>query len=382
MTTGTPRGTDEIRQALDENRAEPEGSARNARAERLVQEAELTGDRPLLIDALFTLLTAYNYSSEADKKFVPFARVLRMWDDDPADFDEYAAHRLHWYFKWVSSGMLDQPHIPLEAIEKWQAEMAHRYRLAGHSERAVRQGEFRIARHVGDRARAEAAFAAWQAADRDRMSDCHACELHLKGSWQAHIGQDEQALDSWGPVLGGELTCAHEPHAVLASALLPLLRLGRGDEARACHLRGYRMVRTMESMRAAVAEHVEFCALTGNEARGLEILAQHPAHFTATGDPDSLLDHLAVTALLTSRLVALGHGGQKLPGPDGELWTAADLHEHARQDALDLAGRFDRRNGTGTVSSDVRARMSRQPLADRLPLGVRATRLAATAPRP
>ncbi|MFG1807926.1 tetratricopeptide repeat protein [Streptomyces sp. NPDC049040] len=377
MTTGTPRSADAIRQALGENRAEPEGAARNARAERLAEEAELTGDRPLLVDALFNLLIAYNYSAEADKKFVPFARVLRMWDEDPADFDEFAAHSLHWYFKWVSSGMLDQPHIPLAAIEKWQGEMAHRYRLAGYSERAVRQGEFRIARHIGDRERAEGAYAAWQSADRDRMSDCHACELHLQGAWQAHLGQDEAALESWQPVLGGELHCAHEPHAVLAGSLLPLLRLGRTDEARAHHLRGYRMVRTMESMRASVAQHIEFCALSGNEARGLEILAQHPAHFTTTGDPDSLMDHLSVTALLTARLCALGHAEQQVPGPEGTAWTASALHDHAKSRALDLAGQFDRRNGTDAVSTAVRARMSRGPLVDRLPLGVRAPRLAA-----
>nr|WSX72636.1 tetratricopeptide repeat protein [Streptomyces sp. NBC_00899]WSX81295.1 tetratricopeptide repeat protein [Streptomyces sp. NBC_00899] len=379
MTDGTPRGVDEIRRAIDENRAEPEGAARNARAERLTEEAERAGDRPLLIDALFNLLVAYNYSSESDKKFVPFARALTMWDQDPADFDEFAAHSLHWYFKWVSSGMLDQPHIPLAAIEKWQGEMAHRYRLAGYSERAVRQGEFRIARHIGDQPRAEQAYAAWQSADRDRMSDCHACELHLQGAWQAHLGQDAEALESWRPVLGGELTCAHEPHAVLASSLLPLLRLGRTDEARAHHLRGYRMVRTMESMRASVAQHIEFCALTGNEARGLEILAQHAAYFTATGDPDSLMDYLSVTALLTARLRALGHAEQQLPGPDGTLWTAAALHEHAAAQALDLAGRFDRRNGTGTVSAAVRERMARGPLLAALPLGVRAPRLTATA---
>lgn len=386
MTSGTPRTTDEIRLALNENRAEPEGAARNARAESLVREAEAAGDRKLLVEALFALLTAYNYSSEKDKKFVPFARALAMWDEDPSDFDDYATYQLHWYFKWVSAGMLDQPHIPLAAIEKWQTEMAYRYRLAGHSERAVRQGELRIARHVGDRARAEAAYAAWQAADRDRMSDCHACELHLKGSWEAERGQDAQALESWSRVLGGELTCVHEPHAALASSLLPLLRLGRLDEARAHHLRGYRMVRTKESMRAAVAEHIEFCALTGNEARALEILAQHPAYFTTTGDPDSLTDYMAVTALLTGRLCALGHGERRLPGPDGTLWTAAALHEHARDRALDLAARFDARNGTDAVSTAVRARMSRPPLHERLPLGVRTpARLGTTdtaTPRP
>lgn len=381
MTTEA-RPVDAIRRAIDDNRAEPEGPARNTRAERLAEEAERSGDRPLLIEALFNLLTAYNYSSESDKKFVPFAKALRMWDENPADFDEFATHSLHWYFKWVSSGMLDQPHIPLAAIEKWQTEMAYRYRLAGHSERAVRQSEFRIARHIGDLPRAERAYAAWQSADRDEMSDCHACELHLQGGWLAHRGRDEAALDSWRPVLDGELSCAHEPHAALASSLLPLLRLGRTEQVRANHLRGYRMVRAMDSMRASVALHAEFCALTGNEARGLEILAEHPGHFTATGDPDSLMDHLAVTAVLTGRLTALGHGAQPVPGPAGHQWTAAELHDHARSRAMDLARRFDERNGTDVVSAAVRERIARRPLVDRLPLGVRSARLAPRPPAP
>jgi tetratricopeptide (TPR) repeat protein len=385
MTTQVPRTVDAIRQAMEDNRAEPEGTARNARAERLAEEAERTGDRPLLIEALFNLLTAYNYSSESDKKFVPFAKALRMWDENPADFDEFTGHSLHWYFKWVSSGMLDQPHIPLSSIEKWQREMEHRYRLAGHSERAVRQGEFRIARHIGDLERARLAYARWQSADRDRMSDCHACELHLQGAWQAQLGDDKEALASWQPVLAGEQSCAHEPHGVLASSLLPLLRLGRLDEARGNHLRGYRLVRAMESMRASVAQHVEFCALTGNEARGLEILAQHPSYFTATGDPDSLLDHLAATAVLTRRLTGLGHGEEPVPGPEGRQWTAAALHGHVRAQATALARQFDARNGTSAVSAALRERLARQPFTQRLPLGLRAARLSrppATAPAP
>ncbi|MFJ2634901.1 tetratricopeptide repeat protein [Streptomyces sp. NPDC087422] len=377
--TGEPTTAADLRRAIQENAAEPEGAARNARAERIAEEADRTGDRPLIIEALFNLLTAYNYSSESDKRFVPFAKALRMWDEQPGDFDEFSAKSLHWYFKWVSSGMLDQPHIPLAAIEKWQAEMEHRYRLAGYSERAVRQGQFRIARHIGDLPRAEAAFAAWLAADRDVMSDCHACELHAQGGWRVRLGDDRRALESWQPVLAGELTCAHEPHGVLASSLLPLLRTGSADLARANHLRGYRMVRSMESMRSAVAQHIEFCALTGNEARGLEILAAHPAHFTAAGDPDSLMDHHAVTALLTARLTALGHADRPVPGPAGRDWTAADLHTHARTRALELAHSFDARNGTRAVSEAVRERMARQPLLERLPLGIRAARLGEAA---
>lgn len=370
-----------VRQALQENTREPEGPVRNARAEQLVEEAGHTGDAALLLDTLFNLLSAYNFSSESEKMFVPFARVLRMWDERPDDFDAYAAHRLHWMFKWVSSGMLDQPGIPLASVEKWQTEMEHRYRLAGYSERAVRQGEFRIARDTGDLPRAERAFAAWLAADRDEMSDCHACELNTQGAWLDRLGRPAEALETWGPVLAGEFTCAHEPHVVLAASLLPLVRLGRVDEARTHHLRGYRMIRGMESMRSTVADHVEFCALTGNEARALELLAEHPGHFALSGDPDTLLDFLAAVALLARRLGELGLGGQEIPGPAGHAWTADALHAHARAEALALAGRFDARNGSTVTSARIGARMDAEPLVERLPLGVRAQRLT-TGPRP
>jgi tetratricopeptide (TPR) repeat protein len=220
--------------------------------------------------------------------------------------------------------------------------------------------------------RAERAYAAWLAADRDTMADCHACELHGQGWWQAQRGEDVRALELWQPVLEGEYTCAHEPHTALASSLLPLLRLGRLDEARAHHLRGFRLVRPMESMRGAYADHVEFCSLTGNEARGLELLAERPAYFTDSGEPRSKLDFMSVVALLMDRVTELGMGDQPVPGPAGRSWTARELAAHARGEALSLAARFDERNGTPYVGALARERMSRAPLVDRLPLGVRA----------
>ncbi|MFE9682456.1 tetratricopeptide repeat protein [Streptomyces sp. NPDC006285] len=377
-----PMDFETLRRAMQENYEQPEGPARNARAEQLLGEAEKL-DIPLaVIEALGHQLKVYNYSSEKDKMFVPFARLLRMWDERPEDFDAYETHSLHWVFKWVSSGMLGQPHIPLASIEKWLGEMEHRYRLAGHSERAVRSTEFCVAREIGDLPRAERAYAAWLAADRDRMADCHACELHDQGGWRAERGADAEALALWRPVLEGEYTCAHEPHAVLASSLLPLLRLGRPDEARAHHLRGLRLVRPMESMRGAYADHVEFCALSGNEARALELLAERPAYFTDSGEPRSRMDFLAVVALLADRLTSLGLGGRTMPGPAGRAWTAAELAAHARVEALSLAGRFDERNGTTHVSDRIRRRMDQQPLAERLPLGVRATSAVTPAVRP
>ncbi|MEG8277813.1 tetratricopeptide repeat protein [Streptomyces sp. AHA2] len=365
---------DALRRAMADNAGRPEGAGRNARAQELVAAAEALGEPLAVIEALGHQLRVRHHSGERSGMSAPFSRLLRMWDERPGDFDAHEAHWLHRVLEWVSVGMLDQPDVPLASVEEFLDEMEHRYRLAGYSERAVRGAEHRVAAHLGDLERAGRAYAAWLAADRDGMTDCPACELHGQGWWQAERGRDAEALRLWRPVLEGEYACAREPHTVLASSLLPLVRLGRVDEAGAGHLRGFRLVRGMESMRGACAEHVEFCALTGNEARGLELLAERPAYFTDDGNPRSRLEFLSVAALLMDRLVLLGLGALDVPGPAGREWTARELAAYARADALALAARFDARNGTAYVGERTRARMAQEPLADRLPLGVRPAR--------
>ncbi|MGW3987343.1 tetratricopeptide repeat protein [Streptomyces sp. NPDC004830] len=374
---------DDLRRALADNAGQPEGPARNTRARELVTAAEgLAGPRAV-IEALGHQVRVCHHSGERGGAFAPFSRLLRMWDERPGDFEAHEARSLHGMFAWVCVGLLDQPDVPLASVEECLGDMERRYRLAGYSERAVRSTEHRVAAHVGDLERAGRAYTAWLAADRDGTADCPACDLHGQGRWQAERGRDAQALRLWRPVLEGAHACAREPDRVLASSLLPLLRLGRADEAGAGHLRGFRLVRGRESMRGAHAEHVEFCALTGNEARGLELLAERPAYFTDDGNPRSRLEFLSAVTLLMDRLVVRGLGGLGVPGPAGREWTAEVLAAHARAEALALAARFDARNGTAYVGERARARMAQEPLVERLPLGVRAARpLPAPAPPP
>lgn len=358
-------------EALEENSERPNGVAKAAAAEELLAHAEDMGQTEALVQALIHLVAAYEFSSDQDRQLVPFARLLRLWDTSPEAFDSYDAASLHWYFKWASSGMLKTPDVSLAAIESWHGEMGRRYAVAGYSPRAVRQAGHAIAAHLGDAERARAALAEWWAVPRDAMSDCVACEIGERGAWFAGQGEDAAALDAWADVLGGEETCTEEPHRVLALALLPLLRLGRLDEACAAHLRGYALTRGAESLAGAVARHIEFCALTGNEGRALELLAEQPGYLTSDGNLYERTEFRAVTALLMDRLVALGLAELVVPGPPGQAWTAADLAAWAHAGALADAARFDARNGNDTVSTRVRRRMDAAPLLARLPLGTR-----------
>ncbi|MCX4628877.1 tetratricopeptide repeat protein [Streptomyces sp. NBC_01443] len=378
---------EEIERGLAENRDAPNGAARNAHAEVLVGAAEANGDWALFRKSLDNLINAYLWSAESSKMLVPFARLLQEYDKDPGAFDRWDAHSLFWQFKWVATAISDSPEIPLESATGWLDEMERRYRIAGYSERPVREAELWLADAIGEDDRAERAYRAWLAADRDSMSDCHACELNGQGAYAAHRGDDAQALEVWQPVLAGERTCAEEPHRLLAHSLLPLLRLGRFDEARLHHLRGYRMARGNESLLPSVGKHIEFCALSGNESRGLEILAEHAAHVGPLVNVDDQMAFHGGILVLLRRLTELGHGQSPAVPYEGVPRAVSELYEVLRASSLEIARRFDARNGTTRVSDRFLARIGREPLVDVLPLGVRGTALpktpapaAATAP--
>ncbi|MEV7087105.1 tetratricopeptide repeat protein [Streptomyces sp. NPDC093085] len=376
--------TEAIYDALRENYHAPNGPVRNARGEELVAAAERTGDPGLLRRALFGLVEAYEYSSERAKMLVPFARLLQEWDRDPSGFHAGDTHTFHWIFKWVSSGMLSQPEIPLATIEHWLAEMARRYRTAGFSERPVRQAEAEVAEEHGDPERAAGAFTAWLAAERDRMANCRACELNDEGTYRMRRGDDAKALETWEPVLTGGLSCAEEPHRTLAESLLPLVRTGRLDEARSHHLKGYRLARGNESLLPSIGLHIEFCALTGNEGRGLEILAEHATHLDTHGDPRARLRFIGGVLTLLRRLTELGLADQRaVPGEvAGERRTVGGLRALLDEDAAGLAARFDARNGNDVVSAGLARRLARRPLVDALPLGISAPRLRPAPAKP
>jgi hypothetical protein len=145
------------------------------------------------------------------------------------------------------------------------------------------------------------------------------------------------------------------------------------------------MVRGNPNLRRAVGHHVEFAALTDNEARGLEILAEHPAWLAPDGEEASArMSFLAGVAVLLRRLTALGHTGLTVATPRGTTpsATAGELLPLIEREAGEIAARFDARNGTTAVSDRLRGRLAHPPLPGAVVLGTRSAPLAAAAPRP
>lgn len=366
-------------EALRENFDRPHGLARTVVAEELVEAAEAFDEPDVLVTALLELMSAYEYVGEHAKSPVAFARLLKLWDTSPGSFSEWEGHQVFWRFKWVTTSLLQVPEVPLASVRRWVDEMRRRYEAAGHSLQPVAAMGHQIATHTA--VGAADAYDLWVTRPRSSLSDCEACEIRHLALYQVAAGDDDAALKTWDPVLGGGTSCTEEPQMSQAQALLPLLRLGRTQEARSHHLTGYRRVRGNTGMLEEVGLHLEFCALSRNEGRGLEILAENRPLFEATGAPGSRLAFLTGVEVLLAPLVEDGHAGTAVAGPPGRNWTAGELLVRVRSDADLVAAAFDARNGTTAVGDRRRARLAQRPLVgEPLSLGLRVS--AARPPAP
>ncbi|MGW4804843.1 hypothetical protein [Kitasatospora sp. NPDC004272] len=368
---------DAVRAALRANDELPYGRPRTVTAEELVDAAEQFDDPELLAVALLELTEAYEYDAEQRKLPVAFARIAKLREEHPDGFGDWENHATDWRYKWVAAALLSVPEVPLEAVRRWHGELRSHYLAQGHDLQPYHARQYQLAVHTGEGV--QDAFERWATRWRSRYSDCHACELREQALHFVRLGDDERALEVWRPVFSGERSCSEEPHVSRALALLPLLRTGRVEEARSAHLTGYRWARGRSAAAEPVGLHLEFCALTRNEPRGLEILAENRDLFDRHGDPLARLHFLTGAQLLLGRLVEDGHGGVPVAGPPGAHRTAAALYAELRTEGDELAARFDARNGTGAVGGARRARLARTPLvAEPLPLGLRAATPAAT----
>ncbi len=363
---------DELWGLLREADHMPYGSGQIALVEQIVQHADAGGFDELRFAARMQATTAYVHGGETAKSFVTFSWCRAEYDAHPDRFDRHAESLLLWQFKYMVSGLLKFPEVPLGRTRDVLDDMERRFRAGGHSLQAVYSYRHAVAAHVGDPAVGEW-YEKWCATPRDDNSDCVGCDPTSKVYHLVSTGDDEAAVALAQPVLAGHLTCAEQPQSILTSLLLPYLRTGRLSEAADAHRRAYRSLRGNLADLQRIGEHVVFCARTGNETRGLEIVERHLSWLDKAPHPQSDMWFSAAAALLLGRL-----GADVLVGDV----PAPELAERLAARARALAERFDARNGTPNIGRLIEARLSAEPIVEHLPLSAvaRTLRAGATVP--
>jgi tetratricopeptide (TPR) repeat protein len=371
--------SDDVQALLSEAAGMPYGEPKSILIERAVREADARHDRELAFQARLDLTTAYQFGGEPVKSFATFSRCLADYDAEPARFGEWRARELLWQFKWIMGDMRKFPEIPLPRVLGALEDMERRFRQAGDLLHAVHAERCRMAWHLGDETGVAEWFHRWRTTPRDELSDCEACDISSQAVILAALGRDEEAVAIADPVVSGRFTCHSQPQGILCTLLPLYVRTGRIDAAADAHRRAYRLVQGKVADLEDFGDHMRFCALTGNETRGLEILRRELPLLDRPPSPDQACRFMAGAAVVLRRLEELGHGhltvtraGVEVPVPE----LRAEMEAGARA----IAARFDARNGNDVYSRRVEDRLAATPMIERLPLAPHARRQVTGSP--
>ncbi|WP_027342826.1 hypothetical protein [Hamadaea tsunoensis] len=369
----------EVRELLHQVWEAPDGPAQIALAEGALRQAEALGDPDVAFAARMAATNAFHRGGEPAKAFVTFARCLADYDADPSGRTAEDERLLLWYFKYVISSMARFPEVPLERTHAVLDDMERRYRSGGHSLHAVYAYRHTIASHVGDVELADHWYRQWDSAPRDENSDCAGCDPTSKAYHLVWRERYEDAIALAEPALAGRLSCAEQPHSILTALMIPYLRSGRLDQARDAHRRAYRAFQNNPADLGSVAEHVEFCGLSGNEMRGLELIERHLAWLDRPPTPKSEMEFASAAALVLRRLVAAGRADLAVRTRQGPA-TVGELADRLAARATAIAARFDERNGNAYQSERIAAKLTAEPLVGYLPLSITAAYRQRVAP--
>ncbi|TCK00735.1 hypothetical protein [Nocardia alba] len=378
---------DDLQRLLFQAYDMPYGDAKDALLEQVLRHAEAGAHAELAFHVRMAMIDAYGHGMSPAKLFVPFARCLAEYDRDPGAHESWVAPSLRWKFKTAVGAMTRFPEVPMDRAMAALDQMERRYRVEGQSLNAVYGRRHRVAVHIGDLDAAARWYERWCTTPRDENSDCEGCDPTNRVAWLASQGRDLEAVELAAPVLAGELGCSEQPQLILTELMLPYLRTGQLDAARSAHRRSYRLLRTKPQDLAAIGDHLEFCALSGNQVRGLELLDRHFSWLDRAPSPKDALAFLTCAALLLRTLVDAGNGDTMLHRPAATGRPAAESSARALQveltdEALAIAARFDHRNGTEHQTASVHKKLASAPIVDYLPLSAAAAHRMPVEPGP
>lgn len=326
----------------------PYGTTRLALCEEAVQLADSHNDIPLAYHARMQVVEAACFAGATDAQLVAFSWCLARYDENP---EQYSGYDLLWRMKWVSDDLPNYPEIALSQIDAMLNDMERRFQAYCGSIQPVLACRREVLLMVGDLDGAKAVHKRYTRMSRCFLSNCHACELDANANYFLDVGQRAVGIRKLQQVINGNMTCSTVPARTYSSLLLPLLRVGKAEEAMAYHKKGYPMVRNLAGRSRNWGEHTLFLALTGNDAKAVKAIEKHFGTVEREADPYTRLgylrDILVAIECLAERKAKLK---LRLPEetaitkPEGVYDTAA-LAAQLRTIVVDLSQRFDTRNG-------------------------------------
>lgn len=348
-----------VRELMRRAQALGDGDEKIMTVEEAVRIADTGYDVKLQYEAREELIEAAFWGGETEKALVTYSWCLAQFDKYPEKFSEW---QLLWRYKWIVNVIVNFPQIPKEQIYEMLDEMERRYLKAGYGLRVVYYYRYRIEKFFGNKDDAIKHFNRAQEISRDALSDCAACEVDERVTFQIYCENNELALRLAEPIFSGLHICRSVPHRTLAGILLPLVQMGRWAEARDYHTRGYHLISRDVIYLIYVSDHLIFLALDGDFDEATRLLE---SHFRWTTKSKSQYDKYTFYRAAWLLLELMSDAGQetiKLRMPESFPMYQYSQNHHYRISqmkewfeglAREIGEKFDKRSGTNRFASEL-----------------------------
>ena len=231
-----------------------------------------------------------------------------------------------WKFKWIVSGVAKSSVIEKELIDEVNEAMLFYYEsIEGLSLSRYYNALTNQNIDMGESKEAKANYKMWKKLAKDDMADCEACEASGEIAYLNFAGEHAAALELAAPILSGELTCAEVPHTTYAPILFSMIKTGKIEEAKTLLPKAAATIESNPRVINMVAPLIEIAVRLDERETALNLARKHSAAILEGNDDlNDLRFFIAVSAF----------------GDENDYKTA-----------LELAGKFDARNGN-TYYSD------------------------------
>lgn len=340
---------DKVKTLIDRSFDHPEGDEKIMMLEEAVRLADTMSDVKLQYQAREAFIEAAYFGGVPEKALVAYAWCLAQFDRNPEQFWEW---RILWRYKWMVNVICDFPQISREQIYEMLDDMERRFRRAGYGLRAVYKYRYRMEKFFGNREEAIRLYHLAEQTGKDDLSDCNACEADGRVNFSLYCGEDESALRLAESLINGREKCRTVPHRTYSKLLVPLLRLGRREDAWQYHMRGYSMIKNERGMLDYLSEHFIFLSLYGDLKGAARILETHYSWTEKNTDVYERFVFYRGAWLMLDKAMEAGKKTLRLRMPrsfplyDAEHeYDTARLKEWFEARARELAAKFDARAG-------------------------------------
>lgn len=340
---------------FDQRIREAQAQGYDPTAADLLEEAVRLADRnndearALLARYLFVFSVA---PLDPRRALVEFAWCAGHDDADDRFLPPYAIPQLYG----IAVGILrSYPDYSLDQIERTLLEMERAFDEAGLDKRDVFHHRIYAALGTGRREEASRWYRKWREAP-PRSPVCDACERGTRVLYYMHGEQYEHGLEVASPILDGTLSCDDgQPLSTFSASLIPLVRLGRLDEAEVYYRSARQLLKGMGYAALwSAGRQLCYASLTDRYDEAVELFELWaPRAFRHGTDTDRfgfMLSSQVFARLLAERgetaALRLPNVESAPPAPDGEV-VVANLLAWVTSQVENLCRRFDERNQNG-----------------------------------